>query len=182
MNKFLKIIFLVIAFNSHITNAQQVTKNDTISGTPYTMSMDKEVSEMMSTIEDKCSKINSDNSFKDSTNNTIVDIDAPKKTKTVASRTLTTAEICRQTPRMLGYRIQLAVVKSNEEANKVKAYFRSKFPTIKVQTDASLRPNYKILAGSYFSKQSASGDLAKIRQYFKSAIPVEYSIFCAESK
>jgi hypothetical protein len=64
----------------------------------------------------------------------------------------------------------------------VKTYFRSKFPSIKVITDASLRPNYKVLAGSYFSKQSAAADLAKVRQIFKDARTVEYNIFCVEGK
>ena len=95
---------------------------------------------------------------------------------------MTTAEICRQNPRILGVKIQIAVVKSNEEANEVKSYFRRRFPSIKVETDASLRPNYKILAGSYFNKGTAAGDLARIRQYFKSAIPVQYRVFCAEAK
>jgi len=64
----------------------------------------------------------------------------------------------------------------------VKAYFRRRFPNLKVETDASLRPNYKILAGSYFTKASASGDLSRIKQYFKSAIPVQYRVFCVEAK
>ncbi len=82
----------------------------------------------------------------------------------------------------MGYKIQITTVKSNEEANEVKSYFRKRFPNLKVETDASLRPNYKILAGSYFTKQSASGDLSKIREYFKSAVAVQYRIFCSEAK
>ena len=64
----------------------------------------------------------------------------------------------------------------------MKAYFRRRFPQLKVETDASLRPNYKILAGSYFNKQSATSDLNAIRKEFKSAIAVQYRIFCAEAK
>ena len=78
--------------------------------------------------------------------------------------------------------IIILTAKSNEEANEVKAYFRRRFPNLKVEIDASLRPNYKVLAGSYFSKQSASGDLSKIRQFFKSAKPVQYRVFCVEAK
>ena len=73
-------------------------------------------------------------------------------------------------------------MKSNEEANKVKAYFRSKYPYIKVMTDASLRPDYKILAGSYFTRDSAKGDIAKVKQIFKGARVIEYNIFCNEAK
>ena len=76
----------------------------------------------------------------------------------------------------------MVVVKSNEEANKVKSYFRTKFPNIKAETDASLRPNYKVLVGSYFTKQSASGDLSRIKSYFPEAISVQYRVFCVEAK
>jgi hypothetical protein len=45
-------------------------------------------------------------------------------------------------------------------------YFRRRFPNMKVEIDASLRPNYKVMAGSYFTKQAAAADLARIRQLF----------------
>ena len=82
----------------------------------------------------------------------------------------------------MGYKIQLAVVKSNEEAKEVGMYFRRRFPNMKVEIDASLRPNYKVMAGSYFTKQSANEDLKKIKPYVKSAIPVQYRVFCVEAK
>ncbi len=95
---------------------------------------------------------------------------------------LSNADVCRQNPRIMGYKIQLAVVKSNEEAKEVGMYFRRRFPNMKVEIDASLRPNYKVMAGSYFTKQSASSDLKKVKQYFKSAIPIQYRVFCVEAK
>jgi hypothetical protein len=61
----------------------------------------------------------------------------------VPNRELTNAEICRKNPRILGYKIQITTVKSNEEANEVKSYFRKRFPNLKVETDASLRPIIK---------------------------------------
>lgn len=164
--------FFVCVFTYHI-QAQLVVKNDTLSGTPFTFTMDNKISDALDALEENCNRVT-----KSGNNNS---------TKTpsrilVPSRELTTAEICRQNPRILGYKIQINVVKSNEEANEVKAYFRRRFPNLKVEIDASLRPNYKVLAGSYFSKQSASGDLSKIRQFFKSATPVQYRVFCVEAK
>lgn len=164
--------------------AQDITRTDTLSGTPLTISMDSRINEAISDLEDNCTRIaataspgktarnNSGSSGSGSTPGKVL----------VANRELTTAEICRKNPRILGFKIQIAVVKSNDEANEVKAYFRRRFPNLKVETDASLRPNYKILAGSYFTKQSAAGDLSKIRQYFNSAVPVQYRIFCVEAK
>jgi hypothetical protein len=158
--------------------AQQVVKKDTLSGTELTITMDSRVSEALDAVEDRCAKATA---AKISSG---IDDDAPSKpTKIlVPSRELTNAEICRRNPRILGFKIQIAVVKSNDEANEIKAYFRKRFPTLKVETDASLRPNYKILAGSYFTKQSAAGDLARVKEYFKSATPIQYRVFCADAK
>ena len=74
------------------------------------------------------------------------------------------------------------VVKSTEEANNLRTEFRQAFPSIKVEIDASLRPNYKVLAGSYLSKESAAADLKKVKAKFKGAISTQYRVFCVEAK
>lgn len=171
-----------------VSGQQQVTRIDTISGTEMQMTMDSRIKNALDAMEDNCerstyAKVGSGGSktTRPSTGTGTTPASGPKRVL-VANRELTDAEICRQNPRILGIKILLTVVKSNDEANEVKAYFRRRFPYIKVETDASLRPNYKILAGSYRSKQSAASDLAKIRQYFKSAVPVQYRVFCVEAK
>ncbi|MDO5614787.1 MAG: SPOR domain-containing protein [Cruoricaptor ignavus] len=174
------LIFLFSFF--YKIEAQQVTKADTLSGTPVTISMDKKISDILDSMEEKCTIANTKKSDKTWSGSNESSSSGTKTTRTTTNRALSTAEICKQTPRILGVKIQLAIVKSNAEANEVKAYFRRRFPHIKVETDASLRPNYKILAGSYFTKESAASDLAKIRQHFKSAISIQYRVFCAESK
>lgn len=180
MKKLIKIFSIVSLFGFYNIDAQQVVKRDTLSGTELIISMDSKVDAALGSIEDKCSRvatnIPSKNTEDDNGGYT-------KPTKIyVPNRELTNAEICRKNPRILGYKIQITTVKSNDEANEVKAYFRKRFPNLKVETDASLRPNYKILAGSYFTKQSAASDLSRIREYFKSSVPVQYRIFCAEAK
>lgn len=172
MKSFLKPTLLFLLFAFQLGTSQVITKKDTIGTTPLVISMDKRVNDLIGNIEDKCSTtITSNNENVKETPKVVV-----------PSRKLTQAEICRQNPRLLGYKIQLTVVKSNTEANEVKAFFRKRFPSIKVDTDASLRPNYKILAGSYFTKESAASDLRKIKESFKSATLVQYSIFCSEAK
>jgi len=167
----------VLAFYG--VDAQQVVKKDTLSGTELTITMDAKVNTALESIEDKCSKTASSVPLRSDDE----DYTPSKPTKIyVPNRELTNAEICRKNPRILGFKIQITTVKSNEEANEVKAYFRKRFPNLKVETDASLRPNYKILAGSYFTKQSAASDLSKVKEYFKSAVAVQYRIFCAEAK
>lgn len=178
MKNFIKIFSLLSLMSFYTLEAQQVVKKDTLSGTELTITMDSRVSEALSAIEDRCAKTTVTRVSSG------IDDDAPAKpTKIfVPSRELTNAEICRKNPRILGFKIQITTVKSNDEANEIKAYFRKRFPNLKVETDASLRPNYKILAGSYFTKQSAASDLARIKEYFKSATPIQYRVFCAEAK
>ena len=94
----------------------------------------------------------------------------------------TNAEICRDNPRILGYKIQVAVVKVMKKPTKLNLISVRNSLNMKAETDASLRPNYKVLVGSYFSKQSASGDLAKLEVIFPAAIAVQYRVFCVEAK
>ncbi|MGA9213302.1 SPOR domain-containing protein, partial [Kaistella sp.] len=174
MKSFFKIIALLTFLSTNIFEAQQVVTKDTISGTPLSIIMDQKVSDLLRNIEDKCatktgtSSTDSENENYDNSSKTT----APKIT--VPEKELSQAEICRRNPRIMGYKIQLAVVKSNEEAREVGMFFRRRFPNMKVEIDASLRPNYKVMAGSYFTKQSAASDLAQIKKFFNDAIAVQY--------
>lgn len=181
MRKFISLLSVFATVSLYSVDAQVVVKNDTLAGTPLSIAMDSRVESAVSDMEDNCARVASTHANPGRNTNAGSETTAPRKVL-VPSRELTTAEICRKNPRIAGFKIQLTVVKSNEEANEVKAYFRRRFPNLKVETDASLRPNYKVLAGSYFTKESAAGDLAKIRQYFKSALPVQYRVFCVEAK
>ena len=182
MKNLFKIIAVLSLLSSNIFEAQQVVKKDTIDGTPLSMMMDEKVSTSLSDIEDKCatklgsSSGNFGNEYNDN---------SPKTTTpriSVPEKELSNAEICRKNPRIMGFKIQLAVVKSNEEAREVGMFFRRRFPNMKVEIDASLRPNYKVMAGSYFSRQSAASDLSRIKQHFKGAIAIQYRVFCVEAK
>jgi len=168
-------IFLLAFFGK--PNAQVVVQNDTISGTPLTISMDQKISKLMEDAEEKCSRTSGNSDFADNDNT------GSSKTKiNIPEKNMSQAEICRKNPRIMGYKIQLAVVKSNEEAREVGMYFRKRFPNMKVEIDASLRPNYKVMAGSYLTKESAAPDLKRIKEFFKSAIPIQYRVFCVEAK
>ncbi len=176
MRYILKIFAVVVIFFTNVIEAQQVVRKDTISGTPLSVSMDKTINDMLVNLEENCAINNSGKSWdEDSERVSVPKISVPEKA-------LTNAEICRKNPRIMGYKIQLAVVKSNEEAREVGMYFRRRFPNMKVEIDASLRPNYKVMAGSYFTKESAAPDLKRIREFFKDALSVQYRIFCVEAK
>ena len=182
MKNLFKTTTVFCLFVVNLLGAQQVVKKDTLAGTPLSIMMDAKVSDLIDNIEDKCTTSIENtakvSTYEDSGN-------SPKTTTpkiSVPEREMSNAEICRKNPRIMGYKIQLAVVKSNKEADEVGLYFRRRFPYIKVEKDVSLRPNYKVMAGSYFSKQSAAGDLGRIKQYFKDAIAIQYRVFCVEAK
>ena len=174
-------VFTLSFFNS--VNAQTVIKNDTLSGVPLVISMDKDISDLLAKEEDNCERINDNKNFVNTDTGGSSSSSGSSKSKVnIPEKEMTNAEICRKNPRIMGYKIQLTVVKSNEEAREVGLYFRRRFPSMKVEIDATLRPNYKVMAGSYFTKESAASDLKRIKEYFKSAIPIQYRIFCVEAK
>lgn len=174
MKNFVKVISFLSFLSFYSVDAQEVIKKDTLNGTVLKMTMDGKVNAVLTDLEGKCDRVK-EAELAEANKSTTSKIEVSSKPKS-------NADICRDNPKILGYKIQIAVVKSNEEANKVKTYFRSKFPNIKAETDASLRPNYKVLVGSYFNKQSASGDLSRIRSYFPEALSVQYRVFCVEAK
>ena len=51
MNRILKIIPVIFLLAINNLDAQQVVKNDTISGTPLSISMDKKVEELLENLE-----------------------------------------------------------------------------------------------------------------------------------
>ncbi|WP_313214835.1 SPOR domain-containing protein [Soonwooa sp.] len=173
LSKALLIFIFVISYEA---TAQLVVKTDTISGTPVSITMDSRIDNLISKQEESCARPKGGSYASNSET-----VKQPTKIL-VPNRALTQAEICRQNPKIMGYKIQVAVVKSNEEARTIGADFRKNFPSLKVEIDASLRPNYKILAGSYFNKQSASSDLKRIKATYGSATAVQYRIFCVEAK
>lgn len=166
-----KVLCLLVFITAYNIDAQYIVKKDTISGTPVTITMDSRIDNLITKQEETCARPKEN----------ISDNNKPTKI-VVPSRELTNTEICRQNPKIMGYKIQVAVVKSNDEARKIGADFRKNFPSLKVEIDASLRPNYKILAGSYFNKQSASSDLSRVKSVYSTATPVQYRIFCVEAK
>lgn len=169
MKRLTKFFVIATLFSFYQIDAQYVVKKDTLSGTVLSFAMDSRVNDALEKIENNCSQ-NSGNAVKET----------PKIL--VPNRELTNAEVCRRNPKIMGYKIQVVVMKSNEEARKAATEFRNNFRSLKVETDASLRPNYKILAGSYFSKESAADDLRNVRKIYSSAIVIPYAIFCVEAK
>lgn len=117
---------LFLAFS--LGSAQNtVIKKDTLDGTELSITTDKNISSLLDNLEKGCAT-------KEGTTKRNEKSDyASASNTTNASRNLSNAEICRKNPRILGYKIQLVVVKSKNEADEVALYFRRRFPYIKVQ-------------------------------------------------
>lgn len=182
MKYILKIFTVLSLLTINAFEAQQVVKNDTISGTPLSMTMDKKINDLLGNVEDKCGTNLTNNPGKSWSDGSDSSSNSNTPRIIVPERELSRSEICRRNPRIMGYKIQLAVVKSNEEAREVGMYFRRRFPNMKVEIDASLRPNYKVMAGSYLSKQTASSDFSSVQKTFKEARLIPYRVFCVEAK
>lgn len=185
--KKLKSIFVLVTFMvTQIAVAQNtVVKTDTINGNILEMKMDKKVGDLMDNLSNNCKRSSSptsrpNNEIASERDNSTPIVTTPRVV--VPSKAKSTADVCREHPKLMGYKIQVAVFNNNDEANKMKLAVRQKFPYLRVETDALLRPNYKVLAGSYFTKESGSSDLKKLRAAFGSAVLIPYRIFCVEAR
>lgn len=169
MNNLLKFFIICMLFFAYQADAQYIVKKDTLSGTELSFALDERINDALEKIENNCNRTS------------VSTPKAPTKIL-IPNRELTNAEICRKNPKIMGFKIQVVIVKNNDDARKTATEFRNNFRNLKVETDASLRPNYKILAGSYFSKQGAAEDLRNIRRVYPSATIIPYAVFCVEAK
>lgn len=173
MTNFTAICGFFLMFFSYQLEAQSVVVSDTISGTPLTLTMDSRINDLMAKQEENCTRTISSDSGRETYNPSRV---------VVKDRPMSDAEICRKNPKIMGFKIQVAVAKTNVDAKNIGLNFRRRFPNLKVEVDASLRPNYKVMAGSYFTRQSAASDLSRVKSAFPDAIAVPYRVFCVEAK
>lgn len=164
-------------------NAQNISLlKDTINGKVMAIEMDSRVEELLNDLSDDCKTNSHDFTTPKTKNPSVRSSEITSTSLPSIKKPLTQYEICKQNPRMQGYKIQVTLAKSADEAQKIRQFIRNRLPDLKVEIDGSLRPNYKILAGSYFSKQSAAVDIKRLRAYFDSPVPLSWRVFCVESK
>lgn len=175
MKTMIKIYILLSLCLSVLVFSQTIIKRDTLSGTVLITEIDAAVNDALSADKEKCNLGKASGIYSLSGEKISTD------SKRIA-KTMTRAEICKRHPKMLGYKIMVGVRKNSKEANDLKLEFRKSFPRMKAMTDASLRPNYKILAGSFVSRESGKSDLNRVRRVFPSATLVQYQVYCVEAK
>ncbi|WP_407476772.1 SPOR domain-containing protein [Elizabethkingia anophelis] len=179
-----KIFILIILLALQYLNAQEtILRKDSINGNAYSIEMDIRIDDHLRQMEDNCMKSIVNNKI-DGKRKSIVKKPVVRKELVNKMRfaTLSIADICKKKPKLMGYKIQVSVTNNSNDANKIRYQFRQKFPNLRTELDNSLRPNYKILAGSFFSKQSGRDDLKSVRGIYHEAILIPYRIFCIESK
>lgn len=185
-----KIIFFFFLFITYNFNAQSKTQLKEIKEDNLTITMSSDIYSSLKQFEGKSSSNEtnkSDNEESSKTENKIAkQIETENKETSVERpklnhKKLTNNELCAKNPRILGYKILINTVHTKEEADEISTEFRKTFPYLKTFIDASLRPNYKILAGSYFYTTNAAEDLKKIRAFYKTAKTVKYMIFCTDA-
>ncbi|MDX8569349.1 SPOR domain-containing protein [Elizabethkingia sp. HX XZB] len=179
----IKIYILLIGFSIQYVRAQEITNiKDSINGNVYSMEMDVRIDNLLKKMENNCIKSNIDSKIITKKKVANKFIGKKETKKDISFSILSIADICRRQPKLMGYKIQIIVVNNSNEANKMRSEIRNNFPSLRVELDSSFRPNYRVLAGSFFSKQSGTIDLKNVRKIYHDAILIPYRIFCVESK
>jgi hypothetical protein len=93
---------------------------------------------------------------------------------------LTAADKCATQQKIMGYKIQIFYTKDRDAANKVKDDFANSFPGLTPELIYA-SPDYRILVGDYFTRQSASSDLRRIQRSYPAAFPVQWRVWCRKA-
>lgn len=172
MKSVIKVVFLLcIMLGQNFIAQQLITQNENVNGNGVQFTMDSRVADLLKKSEELCAQESRTVSENPGTTPT-----AEKKPG------MSVSEVCAQMPKLSGFKILVASVINPTDANNIRFQVRENFPDLRTELDSSVRPTYKILAGSFFSRQSGQADLKRVKTIWKDASLVPYRIFCDESK
>src|SRR5690606_844340 len=103
-----------------------------------------------------------------------------KKNVYVPPKKLTPADKCATQQKIMGYKIQIFYTKDREAANKVKNDFAKQHPNLTPELIYA-SPDWRILVGDYFTRQSANSDLRRIQRSYPAAFPVQWRVWCRKA-
>ena len=166
MKCFLLIGLFFFSINHTFSQSYQLIALDTISNGSLEVSLDETIDRYVSdSKQGNCEKL--------AALNRRIKANAVKKNTPISS--------CKETPQIIGYKIQIFYSKnrgnSNDEKNKFKEYFPSLEPELVYAS-----PDYKVLVGDYLSKKSAASDLSKIKRKFPGSFVVQWRVWCRKAK
>lgn len=162
MHKLLSLILLIGFSVSFAQSAKNdtlfVIKKDSISGGEFSMDIDEGLAQLMMSKEQKVCN----------------------KAVYVPPKKLTPADKCATQQKIMGYKIQIFYTKDRNAAEKVKNDFSRQFPNLTPELIYA-SPDYRILVGDYFTRQSASSDLRRIQRTYASAFSVQWRVWCRKA-
>lgn len=88
---------------------------------------------------------------------------------------------CSQSQKVLGYKIQVMYTKDRNNASRVRAEFAKNFPQL-VPEMVYTQPDYRVIAGDYFTKRSAAMDLNAVKRKYPGAFLVQWRVWCRKAK
>lgn len=157
------LFFLFILTFGFIFSSAQITVQDTITGGSYHLNGVAAIDSLVqNTIKDKCYK-------------PVVKVDEKEEEE------LENFDPCAQSPKVMGYKIQIMYTKDRNAANRAQQDFAKNFPQL-VPEMVYTRPDYRVMAGDYFTKRSAAMDLAQVKRKYPGAFLVQWRVWCRKAK
>ncbi len=104
-----------------------------------------------------------------------------KKTPKKETPKATSADPCATQNQINGFKIQIYYSKNRAEADKVKAEFEKNYPNMSAQV-VYFAPDYRVLVGDYFTKNSAAPDIRRLKSKYNSSFTIPYKVLCRKAK
>lgn len=157
------LIFLFLFLFSLPFAISQITVQDSVSGGSYYIQGNPAIDSLiMNTVKAKCLKPVT----------SIEDLKAEEEEN---------FDPCAQNPKVMGYKIQIMYTKDRNAANRAQADFAKNFPSL-VPEMVYTRPDYRVMAGDYFTKRSAAMDLSEVKRKYPGAFLVQWRVWCRKAK
>ncbi len=163
------ITILIVLFTLSLSaqdNNYQYVEYDSLSNGYLSLNIDKKMDDLLESKKQRCN------------------IAVPTNTGSSAARNdepVKVADLCRQYPKMKGYRIQVLNTTSSDDAEKAREKVQMQFPQL--SSNIVLRyPQFRLLLGDYFTKQNAAKDLNDVKKIYPGALLVVHKIWCNRAK
>ncbi len=162
MYKYFAFVFLFVSIHSFSQSNAELSSlwvfNDSISGGKISIDIDKRLENLVKSKEQKVCK----------------------KNVYVPPKKLTPADKCATQQKIMGYKIQIFYTKDRAAADKVKNDFAKQHPGLTPELIYA-SPDYRVLVGDYFTRQSAGSDLRKIQRTYPAAFTVQWRVWCRKA-
>lgn len=159
-----KIILLLLFFTSIVISAQE--KIDTIiiqEKGKLTIELDEKINNIITAKEKETCVIATPKTVKKDTNKA------------------NSSDPCANQNQINGFKIQIYYSKNRSDADKIKNEFERAYPGMSAQV-AYFAPDYRVLVGDYFSKNSANPDIRRLKSKYNSSFAIPYKVLCRKAK